>query len=161
MNKNAGVVDNTVAELNELQAGYKKIKHPYTEANEKRAAMVRDVDPRNKEIAKAKEQGALVGSGAGAAAAYILSKGKAARGFRGALGVVPGFFAGQALAGGASLAYQSTKPAPKGSHNLHKKANLTTQAGQQVLTKNIELKSRALQTMMASLKSAVKRMRVK
>lgn len=158
--KKAGVVDNTVAEINELQAGYKRIKHPWTEANEKRAAILRDVDPRNKEVAKAKEQGALIGSGAGAAAAFLLSKGKTARGLRSALGVVPGFIAGQAVAGGASEAYQSLKPAPKGSHNLHKSANLTTQAGQQVLTKSIEMKSRALQTMMASLKSAVKRTRV-
>lgn len=91
---------------------------------EKKSAKLRDVDPRNRIVAKARERGGLIGSGVGMSAAYLLTKNPKLKPLVGALGVVPGFVAGKAVAGTAAKAFEETKRAPKGSHNFHKKGEL-------------------------------------
>jgi hypothetical protein len=80
---------------------------------EKAGALLRDVDSRNKIIQNAKDRGALAGSAVGASVALLLARKRKYKPLAGALGVVPGFFAGSALTGAAVSAYQGAQDLAK------------------------------------------------
>jgi len=85
---------------------------------EKAGALLRDVDSRNKIIQNAKDRGALAGSAVGASVALLLARKRKYKSLAGALGVVPGFFAGSALTGAAVSAYQGAQDLRKQAHNM-------------------------------------------